>query len=177
MTARTKTTLAEINIIGSAEKDPFLLSRKPKSLLCLPLISQNSLQAVLYLHSYTVNAFQLEEKEVLKVLSVQAAVSLEKLSIYAELNKTNSALMSLNSQVQSQSKLLQEEVASRTVELHEKIEQLKEAKSDAEKSKADALRAKDEAVRANQLKSSFLATMSHELRTPFNAVTTHITEG
>jgi len=176
-TARTKTTLAEINIIGSAESDPFLNLQKPKSLLCLPLISQKSLQAVLYLHSYAVEAFKQEEKEVLKVLSVQAAISLEKLSIYQELDRTNSALIDLNKKVEEQSKKLADEVSARTAELHEKIGELKlakeaseKAKDEAESARLDALRSKDEAVRANHLKSTFLATMSHEIRTPFNAV-------
>src|SRR5437762_8167796 len=110
--ARTKTTLAEINIIGSAESDPFLHLQKPKSLLCIPLISQKSLQAVLYLHSYTVDAFREEEREVLKVLSVQAAISLEKVSIYQELDRTNSALIDLNNKVEEQSRRLADEVSA-----------------------------------------------------------------
>lgn len=176
-TARTKTTLAEIDVIGSAESDPFLYLQKPKSLLCLPLISQKSLKAVLYLHSYTVDAFRQEEKEVLKVLSVQAAISLEKLSIYQELDLTNNALIDLNKKVEEQSRRLADEVSARTAELHEKMGELKvakeaseKAKDEAESAKLDALRSKDEAVRASQLKSTFLATMSHEIRTPFNAV-------
>jgi len=175
--ARTKTTLAELNIIGSAESDPFLHQQRPKSLLCLPLISQRTLQAVLYLHSYSVDAFKQDEREVLKVLSVQAAISLEKLSIYQELDRTNSTLIELNKKVEEQSRRLADEVSARTAELHEKLEELKiardaseRAKDEAEKAKLEALRSKDEAVKANHLKSTFLATMSHEIRTPFNAV-------
>ena len=141
-------------------------------MLCLRLVSQNTLRAILYLHSYNVDAFRNEEREVLKVLSVQAAMSLEKLSIYQELNRTNSALLSLNKQIEDQSTFLAQQVSTRTLELHEKMELLNEAKNEAEKAKTEALRSKDEAVRANQLKGIFLATMSHEIRTPFNAVNT-----
>lgn len=170
-----------MNIIGSAETDPFFVTKKPKSLLCLPLISQKTLQAVLYLHSYMVNAFQEDEREVLKVLSVQAATSLEKLSIYQEVERTNNALVDMNRQVEDQSRKLAEEVRARTTELHAKIDELKlakdilqDAKDEAEEAKLEAERSKDEAVRANLLKSTFLATMSHEIRTPFNAVSTYL---
>lgn len=177
--------------MGSAETDPFFVSQKPKSLLCLPLVSQKQLQAVLYLHSYSVDIFQMDEREVLKVLSVQAAISLEKLSIYQELDRTNSVLVDLNKEVENQSHKLAAEVAARTAELQEKIDELKtakliaekakdeaeraqdeaeRAKEEAERARAEALKSKDEAVKANQLKSTFLATMSHEIRTPFNAV-------
>jgi signal transduction histidine kinase len=122
-------------------------------------------------------------------LSVQAAISLEKLTIYQELDRTNGALVELNRKVEEQSRLLADEVTIRTAELHEKMAELsaakelsekakleaEESKDEAEQAKLEALKSKDEAVRANHLKSSFLATMSHEIRTPFNAVLTFST--
>ncbi|MCU0544278.1 MAG: AAA family ATPase [Oscillatoriaceae cyanobacterium Prado104] len=66
--------------------DAYIIAQQPKSVLCLPIQRQGKAIAILYLeNNLTANAFTTDRLEVLKVLSSQAAISLENAQLYANL--------------------------------------------------------------------------------------------
>jgi predicted ATPase/signal transduction histidine kinase/DNA-binding response OmpR family regulator/tRNA A-37 threonylcarbamoyl transferase component Bud32 len=137
--------------------DPYITQYQPKSLLCLPIVYQGKLNAILYLeNNLTVCAFTPAHLEVLKILSSQAAIALENARLYANLETANQKLEEYNFN-------LEVKVEERTQQLHEKNALLfQEIK---ERQKAEA-----EAKAASLAKSEFLANMSHEFRTPLNGI-------
>jgi PAS domain S-box-containing protein len=77
--------------------DPYILRRPVRSILCLPLIKQNVLIAVLYLeNSLAPGVFTPGRIEVLTLLSSQAAMSLQSAFLFAELQEANANLESEN---------------------------------------------------------------------------------
>lgn len=65
--------------------DPYCLQYRPQSLLCTPILHQGKLMAILYLeNAITANAFTDERVELLRVLGVQAAISLENANLYQQ---------------------------------------------------------------------------------------------
>ncbi|HSF17565.1 MAG TPA: AAA family ATPase [Vicinamibacteria bacterium] len=66
--------------------DRYLVQRRPRSVLALPLINQGKLISILYLeNNLTPNVFTPARITVLKVLASQAAISLENTRLYREL--------------------------------------------------------------------------------------------
>jgi PAS domain S-box-containing protein len=66
--------------------EPYLVQRRAHSILCLPLINQGKLIAILYLeNNLTPRVFTPERVTVLKVLASQAAISLENTRLYRDL--------------------------------------------------------------------------------------------
>ncbi|MBI1879922.1 MAG: AAA family ATPase [Chloroflexi bacterium] len=58
--------------------DPYLLAQRPKSALCLPLLSQGQLKGLIYLeNNLTKGIFTLERLELLKLLAAPAAIAIE----------------------------------------------------------------------------------------------------
>jgi len=110
---RTKKPLVLENATseGTFVHDTYVLCQKPKSILCQPLLKQGQLVAILYLeNNLTTNAFTPERLEVLKILSSQAAISLENAHLYSSL--------------EAYSENLEHTVGERTRELRHKNEQL-----------------------------------------------------
>ena len=69
-------------------RDPYILAQKPKSVLCMPLLNQGKLTGVLYLeNNLTTNAFTPERLEVIRVLSSQAAISIDNARLYSDLEQ------------------------------------------------------------------------------------------
>ncbi|MGB5967993.1 MAG: AAA family ATPase, partial [Spirulinaceae cyanobacterium] len=71
---------------GNFTKDPYILTNRPKSILCTPLINQGKLSGILYLeNNLTTNAFTRDRVEILRTLSAQAAISIENAQLYQRL--------------------------------------------------------------------------------------------
>jgi predicted ATPase/signal transduction histidine kinase/CheY-like chemotaxis protein/HPt (histidine-containing phosphotransfer) domain-containing protein len=136
-------------VLGDASRDktfrtdPYVESRRVKSLLCMPMRRKEEVVGVLLLeNSLLVDAFTPARVDMLEILAAQAAVSLENARLYARLTGLNEEL--------------EARVEKRTAELQDAVEVALEHRSAAEA--------------ANAAKSEFLANMSHEIRTPLNAV-------
>ncbi len=73
-------------IEGKFTNTPYVLKVRPKSILCMPLTTKDKLAGVLYLeNNLTPGVFTAGHLEVLKVLSSQAAISLENARLYDRL--------------------------------------------------------------------------------------------
>jgi PAS domain S-box-containing protein len=67
-------------------QDDYVVQRRPRSILCLPLLKQGKLIAVMYLeNSLTSATFAPRRISVLELLATQAAISLENARLYADL--------------------------------------------------------------------------------------------
>ncbi|WP_437974886.1 AAA family ATPase [Sorangium sp. So ce295] len=71
-------------------EDAYVRARRPRSVLCLPLVKQGTLVSVLYLeNNLTPRAFTADRIEVLELLASQSAISLENARLYTQLQQEN----------------------------------------------------------------------------------------
>ena len=85
---RTQELLLYNNVPKESENlyDSYIIQHQPKSVLCLPIQHQGKTIAILYLeNNLTTNAFTPDRVTVLKILSSQAAISIENAQLYANL--------------------------------------------------------------------------------------------
>ncbi|MEG5057731.1 AAA family ATPase [Microcoleus sp. A2-C5] len=65
--------------------EPYLMEKKPKSVLCAPILHQGKLIGLLYLeNNLTIGAFTGDRIEVIQLLCAQAAISLENARLYQQ---------------------------------------------------------------------------------------------
>ena len=86
--------------------DPYVLRAKPKSILCMPLRSQNKMIAILYLeNNLTIGAFTDQRVEVLNMICTQAAISLENARLYQQAQQALRELQSSHIQLVQSEKM------------------------------------------------------------------------
>jgi signal transduction histidine kinase len=88
--ARTRTIvlLGDAAESGDFVADPCIAARRPRSLLCLPIVRQGQLTGLLYLENGLArDVFTAERLRVLELLAAQAAVSIENARLYDELEQ------------------------------------------------------------------------------------------
>ncbi|MGK5092547.1 ATP-binding sensor histidine kinase [Deltaproteobacteria bacterium TL4] len=106
---RESVLINDLREVHPFSNDPYLIEHKPKSILCLPILRQTQLICVLYLeNNLTTGAFTPDRLEVLRLLSSQAAISLENALLYSN---------------------LEQRVEERTLELSKALEHLKTTQS------------------------------------------------
>ena len=78
---------------GQFIRDPYIAATQPKSILCTPLLNQGQLIGLLYLeNNLSAGAFTPDRLEVLKLLSSQAAISLQNAQLYVALRENERRL-------------------------------------------------------------------------------------
>jgi signal transduction histidine kinase len=130
---------------GQFTQDPAISARQPKSILCAPLVHQGKLTGILYLeNNLSTGAFTPDRLEVLRLLSAQAAISLENATLYST---------------------LEQKVAERTQELHERNQALQETLTQL-KATQDQLIVQEKMASLGVL----TAGVAHEIKNPLNFV-------
>ncbi|HEY9666760.1 MAG TPA: ATP-binding protein, partial [Coleofasciculaceae cyanobacterium] len=137
---------------GQFTRDPYIVATQPKSILCTPLLNQGKLSGILYLeNNLTTGAFTRDRVETLKILSAQAAISIENSRLYAQLA--------------DYSRTLEIKVEERTHQLQEKNNELA---TTLQKLKAT----QDQIIAQEKLASlgALTAGIAHEIKNPLNFV-------
>ncbi|GBE93121.1 trifunctional serine/threonine-protein kinase/ATP-binding protein/sensor histidine kinase [Nostoc cycadae] len=139
--------------------DRYIMREPPKSLLCIPIINQGKLLGILYLeNNLTTGAFTRDRVEVLKLLTTQAAISLENAILYKNLAQANQNLEEYNHS-------LEEKVEARTQELHHKNQHLQEALQELQ-------RTQTQLIQSEKMSSlgQMVAGIAHEINNPINFI-------
>lgn len=92
---RTQKTLVvdDVSTENAFAADPYIAKQQPKSVLCTPVINQGKLTGILYLENHLIEgAFTRDRLEVLKVISSQAAISIENAKLYSQIAESERRL-------------------------------------------------------------------------------------
>jgi predicted ATPase/serine phosphatase RsbU (regulator of sigma subunit)/tRNA A-37 threonylcarbamoyl transferase component Bud32 len=99
---------------GNFTNDPYIQQHHPKSILCFPISDRGKLVSIVYLeNNLAKGAFTPERLEVLKILSAQAAISIENARLYqnledkvsertAQLAQANAEITTLNEKLKAE---------------------------------------------------------------------------
>jgi serine phosphatase RsbU (regulator of sigma subunit) len=127
----TSVVLNDATHEGNFTNDPYIKEHQPKSILCFPLQHQGKLAGIIYLeNNLTTGAFTPDRLDVLKILSAQAAISIENAQLYqtledkvkertAQLAGANAEITALNERLKAENLRMRSEL-----EVTKKLQQM-----------------------------------------------------
>ncbi|WP_392531508.1 AAA family ATPase [Nostoc sp. C117] len=139
--------------------DSYIICEEPKSLFSIPIINQGKFIGILYLeNNLTTGAFTRDRVEILKLLTTQAAISLENAILYKNLAEAKEDLEKYNHN-------LEQKVKERTQELNDKNERLQQAIQELK-------RTQSQLIQSEKMSSlgQMVAGIAHEINNPINFI-------
>jgi len=85
---------------GNFTRDAYIVKQRPKSVLCLPILSQGILKGILYLeNNLTTGAFTADRLQIVSLLSSQAGISIENARLFEARKQTEKKLDAINQEL------------------------------------------------------------------------------
>jgi PAS domain S-box-containing protein len=90
---RERVVLDDVSVANLYSEDEYVQEKRPRSVLCLPIVKQTKLIGALYLeNNLTPRAFTSDRVALLELLASQATISLENASLYSDLQRSEAFL-------------------------------------------------------------------------------------
>ncbi|MBE9209720.1 AAA family ATPase [Nostoc sp. LEGE 06077] len=157
--ARTQQTAVFGNLSHSRQfdKDNYIITHQPKSVLCTPISCQGKLVGILYLeNNLTVGAFTSDRIEILQLLTSQAAISVENARLYQK--------------TENYAHILEAEVERKTQALTQKAEDLEQTLKQLQQTQAQL-------IHSEKMSSlgQMIAGIAHEINNPVTFIQGNLT--
>jgi PAS domain S-box-containing protein len=90
---KERVVLDDASLSNLYSEDEYVRQRRPRSVLCLPIVKQTKLMGALYLeNNLTPRAFTADQVAVLELLASQAAISIENATLFSDLQRSEAYL-------------------------------------------------------------------------------------